>query len=199
MTNETPVRWFPFELREESDFKDEPVLSCYLAKVFHFWQGRNAYWGTWSSTYPGHESFSFDLAGTKAKVARRRVQGSKWTIEELPVIVLAGEEDCLIVGEINTERPLAALLRSRKRLLTLEQYGHHFLPRRANSIFRILARRDLVSPARVPFWKYRSVSYGGNYALSWTKSVADQDFDYVLRLIARVNKGLHREGCRTSR
>ena len=84
MTDEQKVRWFPFELRGEWDFVDEPVRACYLGKAFNYWQGRNAYWGLRSRNYLGHESFSFNLAGAKAEVERRRVQGSQWPSRSYP-------------------------------------------------------------------------------------------------------------------
>jgi hypothetical protein len=92
MANETISSWFPFENRAPLNFVDEPVVSCYLGKVFHFSRGRNAYWGRWSSAYPGHESFAIGLAEAEERVQGRRVQGSRWSIKELPVLVITSKE-----------------------------------------------------------------------------------------------------------
>jgi len=76
-----------------------------------------------------------DFAIAKSKIEARRVQASKWTIEELPVVVIVGQNDSLIIGEINTTEPLSVFLPLRKHLLGLEQLGQHFTPPRANSVF----------------------------------------------------------------
>src|SRR5689334_7917345 len=115
MNNKRTNHWFPFEQRENYRFEDEPVLSCCLGKLFQFYQGRNV-WGehNWlfggrqpnrRDTYPGDEPWCLDLSAAKSKVERQRVQGSKWTIAELPVAVISGETQTLIIGEINSDEP----------------------------------------------------------------------------------------------
>lgn len=61
-----------------------------------------------------------------------------------------------------------------------------------------VTRTCLISPARLPFWKYRSVSHGGDYALGWNSSIVEKDFEGVLLLVRRVNNSLQREARRTS-
>jgi len=198
--------WFPFEDRDEYGFEDETAVACWLGKLFHFHQGRNV-WGpnnwpfggkapNWSNTYPGSNSFCSELADAKAKIEKLRRQGSRWGIDELPVIVISGQTYSLIVGEINTDAPLSGFLSSRRKLLTLQDVGLHFNPRSPNSVFRIVSRPNLFIPALLPFHTHQSKSHGGGYFLNWHISVGDKDLRAVLALICRITKALQREGRR---
>lgn|SRR5262249_44686183 len=147
----------------------------------------------WSNTYPGDNSFGSGLADAKAKIEKLRRQGSQWGIEELPVIVISGQTSSLIVGEINTDAPLSGFLRSRKKLLTLQDHGLNFHPPSANSVFRIISRPNPLIPAELPFCRHQSRSHGGGYFLNWHMSIADKDLRAVLALICRTTKAIQRE------
>jgi hypothetical protein len=82
--------WLPFEDRDSSWFGAALLESCYLGKVFHFYETRNAWWRTCVRTYPAEASFSLDLETSRDRIGDRRRQGSYWTIDELPAIVFAG-------------------------------------------------------------------------------------------------------------
>lgn len=188
---ESSISLYPFEQWEHEGFEDEPPMSCFLGKVVYFGEGRNAYYGYWSSTYPGNAAFSLDVAEVKRRIEGQRVQGSQWTIEELPVLVVAGRDNSLVIGEINTTEPLKHFLRLRKLSRSLEALGDHFKPLKANSVFRFLCKRSLMVPAQLPFYEYRSVSHGGNVALRWSSSVSGIKIEPTLQLVLRVNKLLH--------
>lgn len=181
--------WQPFELAT-STTEDERAVCCYFGKVFHFWQGRNAYWGSWSSLYPGHKAFWPDLEAAKKEIASRRVQGSTWTLVDVPVVVIAGKKKALVVGEINTDVPLDGFVPFRRRLSTLSEFGAYFKPHKRNSVFRILCPNGIVKPAELPFRERRSSSYGGYYKLDWTGSLSNHSIDPVLRLVSQINKCL---------
>ncbi len=194
--------WFPFEKRQEHDFEDEHVVSCYLGKLFQFCEKRNAWphppfeYGL-RTHYPGDESFCPDLVSAKEKPEDRRKQGSVWVIRELPVIVISGGTRCLVVGEINTGEPLFGFIPLRKKLLSLQDHGLHFEPRSEDAVFRIVCQRDRVPPAELPFYEHHSDSRRG-YPLGWDRSVAHYDLRAVLRVICRVNKCVQREASLTT-
>lgn len=193
MAGQLSTSLYPFELRDQDHLEDEQIISCYLGKIVHFWRGRNAYWGTRSSTYPGYESFLLKLSDAKRKIEARRERGSQWRIEELPVIVVAGRQDALVVGEINTNEPLSAFLPFRVRNIGLLGLGEYFSPRRLNSVFRFTCRTGLVVPAQLPFLEYKSLPLGGNTSLRWPESLAETKLDSILHLIQRINKCLQRK------
>jgi hypothetical protein len=97
-----------------------------------------------------------------------------------------GWRECLIVFEINTTEPLRDLMRSRKRLRTLDDCGTHFEPRRKNSIYRFIGRRTIIGPASLPFSTHTSYSYAGK--LHWRKRPSYCNFEALQRLIRRVTK-----------
>lgn len=97
MATDSPV-WHRINNMEiPTALADEPVLNCFLGKVFHYWIGRNAYWGRWSSTYPGDSSFSLDGDELQRRIEAHRVKGSTFTLTELPALVLSGRKLCLVL------------------------------------------------------------------------------------------------------
>lgn len=179
-------QYFYFQERGEYDFRDEAIVSCYLGKVFRFWRRRNAYYGL-----PSFKSslFTFDLDCTKSEIENGREKGSSWEIEEIPVIVLAGERKSLVVGQQGSD-PFVACLPLRKPRSTLEPAGEFFAHAGA---FCIICGRGAVPPARLPFCSHKSSSIGGNWRLSWRTSVeADLKLDAALRLILRFTKRIQR-------
>src|SRR5215472_16861510 len=140
-------RWVPFEDRDEHGFDDEPVVSCFLGKIFHFWQGRNAWRGRWSGTYLLYESFWPDLEATKEQIEQRRVRGSQWSIKELPMVVFSGEKQSVAEFSLDTSEPLKSWTPIRKKLLRITEFGDYFQPDKQNSVFRLITPAGAVSPA----------------------------------------------------
>jgi hypothetical protein len=197
--NKLDGSWFPFERRREHRFEDETVVSCFLGKMFQFYEGRNV-WGPQSdlfgggrvpnlrNTYPGFGSFCFGLTTAKERVESLRKKGSRWTIRELPSLVLSGEKSSLIIGEMNSDKPLSRFGRLGKGRPSLEEYGLCFDSYSEDSVFRIVCNRCLVLPAELPFCRHESKTFGGSYGLAWEMSVLNQDLRTVLRVICRVNE-----------
>jgi hypothetical protein len=186
------ARWFPFENFSRYGWNDEPVVLCHLGKIFTVSEGRSAWWGSPSLRYPGIKAFWPDLAAAKNEVERRRTQGSRWHIREIPVLVISGQENAVIIGEINADEPLWKFLPPRARLLTLEQSGRCFAPRRPDSVIRIVCESGLVQVAERPFYIYRSISHGGkNVPLWWGMQLLDDGtVDRTTRLARRISKSL---------
>jgi len=198
MSTELPTSSFAFEDRHEHGFEDEPVRSCYLSKVIYYRRSRNAWHGNWSAWVSGP---FFDIDSAKRHIEPRRAQGSHWTINELPVVIVAGDSRCLILGEFNSQSPLSSFLPLRKRLSTLEEFGTHFRhpwPWNNTSTFwsmiRIVCKNGLLSPARLPFLRYQSYSLGGFYLLRWTSFLAKADLEGTLHLVSRINVNLQHGG-----
>jgi hypothetical protein len=198
------MTWHPFEDRRRHRFRDEEVFSCYLGKVWHFREGRNV-WGSQhglfsgflcgraankQNIYPGFESFAPDLVSAKERIRERRKRGSQWTIFELPAVVISGAKRSLLLGDINSDKPLSEFSRLKSMPFSLESLGLHFEPRRADSVFRIVCRASQACPATLPFRVYHSVSHGGQYRLEWSAETAAQDIGNVLNIVHRMNNRL---------
>ena len=186
------ARWFPFEHFREFGWHDEPVVSCHLGKIFQFTEGRSAWWGSHSNRYPGIKSFWPRIEEAQAEIELRRKQGSQWHIRELPVLVISGEQNSLLVGEINADEPLWRFLKPRTKLLSLEQSGRYFAPRRPDSVIRIVCESDLMPVATRPFHVYRSISHGGrDVSFWWTMRILeDGSIDRTARTVRRLSTSL---------
>jgi hypothetical protein len=193
-TSQSP---FPFEGREENQFRDESIVSCCLRKLLQFAESRNV-WGTdrqfsygrWGAnrqaTYPGFDSFGIDLRGTKEKIERLRKPGSQWTIWELPAVVVSGAESSLLITEINTYEPLSKFLPLNDLRLRLESVGQYFAS--SDSVARVICPAALVRPATLPFDEHHSQSRGGNHRLSWSQDTPTMNIEAVLRMVCEVNR-----------
>lgn len=182
--------WIPFEYFRSYGWKDELVVSCHLGKVYQFTEGRNAWWGSPSNRYPGMKSFWPDIEHAKAEVERRRKQGSQWHIRELPVVVISGKANAVVIGEINADEPLWTLLKPGADFLTLEQSGSFFAPRRPDSVIRIFCARQLIPKATQPFHLYRSISHGGKHVPLWwgMRHYDDGSLDRTRQLARRITR-----------
>lgn len=183
-------RWISFDDQLEG-FKDQPVTACYLGKLYHFWVFRSN-WGRDSHTYPGQDSLSVSLEDVKAKIERRRVQGSQWFIDELPTLVVAGESRSLLITEINTDKPLSRFTKTRLSTRTVRQVGRHFAPHKPDSVIRMMCDQGLVSPARLPFRRFRSISGSRASPLQWKRIDSVASLDAVLDIANRVTKSVQR-------
>ena len=152
--------------------KRTSVCTVFLTKVFYFFKGRNAWHTTWVQTYSGN-TFYLTLDKAKQAIEPLRAQGSTWTIRELPALALMAEKICLIVCEINTNKPLTEFENEFENngvsAISLLRLNRRFKTSRANSVMRFVASSNEVLPAKMPFviHKSSSYSYGRDYRLGW--------------------------------
>jgi hypothetical protein len=186
------ARWFPFEHFRDNGWDDEPVESCYLGRIYHYWSGRNAWYGT-VNRYPGFASFGPGIADTKFKIERKRVQGSQWHIAERPVLVFTAQANSLIVGEINLDEPLWRFAHYQRELKTLEEFGRCFEPHRPDSVIRIVSSSGLLPVATQPFRVHHSQPHGTReLPLWWRASVVTTGVNRTRRLAGRIDERLKR-------
>ena len=185
-------RWLAFG-EHEDDFEDEPVLACFVAKLYYYWRGRNAYWGSWSSQYPGHDAFSLQIEELKQRIECRRAQGSTFTILEVPVLALCGKDDALIVGEINTNSPLRDYKLPLKPSTNIAALANAFEPNKPNSVVRFVCRSIDVSPAHFPFKNHSSRTAGPQYLLNWSISVTQVELEPILARASQTCRRLQRQ------
>ncbi len=158
-------------LREERLTIAEISQPTWIYQVIY---GRNAWHSTWVEIYD-EENFQLELVAAKESVEARRVQGSKWTIAELPALAFIGENRTLVVAEINTDRPLSDCGYSSACAPDLASIARAFAPARENSILRFLTVKNKF-PKLVPELRvFRSISPGGTSSLIWDEHKRDWD------------------------
>lgn len=172
---------------------DEPVQTSFLSKVFYYSVGRNAWWGTWSSTYPGDDAFELDQAILKRRIEARRVQGSQFTFKELPALALMGKEYDLLLFQTWGSAPFKKIPRdaiSGKSMFEIarsicvhEQWINTFISPRDQSRLPIL-----------PFRTFRSRPQGADYYLAWDEQQGRYDLGSIMALVADVTMHLNNEG-----
>jgi hypothetical protein len=172
----------------EGKYKDEVVRSVFLGKLLHFLEGRNSWWGTWSSTYFNEYSFHPDLGEVQRRIEVDRKQGSHWHIVELPALVFAGERRALVAVEINTTKPFSDVTLSSLVKPTLTGFAELLRPSKRDSIWTFFVTPARIKPAQARFLRYESVSYGRDWRLSWTTVAAKYQLDGVRLLMAAAKR-----------
>lgn len=172
---------------------DEPVLSVFLSKVFYYSVGRNAWWGSWSSTYPGDQAFELDQAILKRRIEGRRTQGSQFTIKQLPALALMGANYNLMLFQTWGSAPFTKIPRSAISGATLFQIARSIC-KHEQFINTFLAPREQSMLPILPFKTFRSRPQGANYYLAWVEQSGRYDLTSVMALVSDVTLHLNNEG-----
>jgi hypothetical protein len=191
MTDAVMPLWKRVSLRADVDFKDEPAQSCFLSKVFHYWSGRNAYWGTWSlSEAPGDAAYAPDPETLKRRIERERVQGTHFNIAEQPAIAIMGKTvDLLLTHTSATPFDVVALERvTGSTIVALAKavhaetswYGNTFITTRGHARLAIL-----------PFKSYGSIPLGPGHRLGWSTYRQSVDIAALVALVGHIAVSLH--------
>ena len=172
---------------------DEPVKTSFLSKVFYFSVGRNAWGGFWSSTYPGDDAFELDKSILKKRIEARRIQGSQFTLKELPALALMGKNYDLLLFQTWGSAPFKRIPRDAisgrsmfevaRSICVHEQWIDTFIAPRGQSCLPIL-----------PFKTYRSRPQGAGYCLAWDEQNGRYDLGSIMSLVADVTMHLNSEG-----
>ena len=138
-----------FENLSEAGIDNSAPVSCFLAKVYYFWERRNAYSSTWAySEY--FMPFGLTRRQVEQDIEPSRRQGSQWFLDELPALVVCSDGTSLIIVQkgphpLKNVRPLANMPS------TLVQVAKHFSQSKWLDIRLFVCRRDRIFPAQLPF------------------------------------------------
>ena len=153
------------DLSATVELENQEAIGCYLSKIFHFSEGRSAYWGSWSETYPGDNSFSLNPKKIKQIIEGKRKQGSQFTLSEIPAINIMGETCDIVLFQSRRGYPTEdkqiefegyTLVETVKKICELDV-----------SISTFLAPKLSARIAIMPYKTFRSVSQGPYYKLGW--------------------------------
>lgn len=98
-----------FSLDECSDISSGSLLTVEATRLFFLHDGRNAWHSTWVQKY--YEGcLHTSLFAAQMSALRKRVQGSRFYIEEVPAVLIRADAGCLAITQINSPNPLASYL-----------------------------------------------------------------------------------------
>src|SRR5208337_4336907 len=151
------------ELPHERPEKCEPI------KLYYLTQGRNAWHNTWRKSYLDKSSFHLELWEAQEAAEPLRVQGSTWTIMELPACSFISRRHSLLITEINTNRPLATFCEDIESVggASLLSLAQAFCPTKPNSVIRLVSEVTGFSQLSEKLRYFKSESHGGTSPLSW--------------------------------
>ncbi len=157
------------KLRGQEALVLEVATSAYLGRVYRVIDGRNAWWNTWVRRWYQDEIYA-SLNAARHAVEGMRVQGSTWTIEEVPVCVFLGSQHALVVGEIHSREPLTKHGYSPVCKPFLNDLAVVFQRPANDNILCLAAQGIEIQRFAGRAGLFSSVSEGGRFPLWWTKS-----------------------------
>ncbi len=166
---------------------DPPLQSSHLGCVYHFVAGRNAWRSTWTESYPDKEAFSLDLDEVVRKVERSRVQGSKFTLYELPALVLAAESMSLVLSDPRGGRAFAHWRDNSPPPATLFAAAAWASRHDNCQCWTCHAKPPISTP---PFRIYQSRPRVGREPLYWRESSARLSIGRIRSIVRRLDPGM---------
>lgn len=160
------------------ELRDVAYHAC-LTKVIYAVDGRNAWYNTWVKRYYP-STYSLSLEDTKRMVEKKRVQGSTWSIKEVPAIAFIGHNYALLVTQINTNDILKKYPFTDAIQPSIDKIADCFEPEDYNDdIIRLISKQpDQIQKAK-QFATYKSYSIGRDYYLRWESS-QNKDIKYSM-------------------
>ena len=148
-----------------------------VTQTYYLGYGRNAWNSTWINRYYPN-SVSFDVEELKTRAEDRRVQGSEFKIESVPLLVLDYEKTSFGLLPIN-ERGTAdykALMEAIRRYPM--PYFWHSLPRSIENWLLVFSLTGVPFERTLPFVPavLISASNGPKYFLSWLNRTTAEKF-----------------------
>jgi len=193
MTN-IGVIWsrLPSLAKPPEGIEDEPVLTSFLSKAFYFSVGRNAWWGSWSSTYPGDQAFAPEPTTIKSRIEAQRVQGSQFTLKELPALALMGEHYEFLLFQTWGNAPFREIPRSAIAGRTMFEVARSIC-KHEQWIDTFIGPSGTALRPILPFKMFRSRPQGAGYFLAWDRLDDDYELTPVMALVADVTLHLNNE------
>ena len=183
-----------FSVERHVRLREAQLAGMQAVRLFHLWDGRNAWHSTWNEH--GIDDIFLSMSDAKKSAERRRRQGSVFFIREHPALLFRGTSASLVVTDLRSYSPLRGY--SWKALRTLDEGTSLAQVRLGAALLDVARSFDYHSP----FWRYRSyhladrfvldqppidcaplrrrlkvwksMSWGGGYSLAWLPTSARQ-------------------------
>lgn len=160
-------RWKYIRSAVKARWKRNTVVSCYIGKTYFVLRQRSAYNWSWSSNYFNESAFHLTLDDAKNWIERKREQGSSWTIEEWPSLVILGQDYAVCMANANRMEQFEGCPDVYLRRKTLKMIAADLQIAAPNETYFFLTRPDLVEPISKPLCRFSSSTWRGSYDLSW--------------------------------
>lgn len=190
------IRWFNLQeanTSEETSFEDEKLLTCYLTKIYHYSEVRNAYWNSTSNLYPGDHAFHYDFSVIKNRIEHARKKGSYFQIHEVPCLVLGGKDDALVIHDYTprTIRPFAGSQRKIEIIEDIDNLNieelYQWLKGKIKHINAFITEEKKLQPFKSPLIRYLSYTNGNGYRLGYTKRTNEIDIEPMLFVLNKFH------------
>jgi len=161
---------------------------CIAGCVYHYWVGRNAYRGTWSSTYPLESAFLQSREALLAAVERQRRQGSTFWYAELPAIVLKRGGSSLVLLQPNSWEPFTNFVEQDAVDLSIGAIAAAV--RKGCEGSEIWEQAPPQSKRKYSYISFKSMPLGPNQPLSWSKGGQTYKLNDFNRMIQGINDAM---------
>jgi len=95
---------------DNKKIEKEQIVTAWVGKGFHLYEQRNE-WINWDGdtalvNRSGHYSIPFSLSDAEKTAEKFRNQGTKFIIDEVPVVHVIGRSGSLVISELFTDKPM---------------------------------------------------------------------------------------------
>jgi hypothetical protein len=181
--NRQPPRWqtFDFCRLQYPASRDPLVSSLRIGKVWHFWEGRNAWYGTRAQRYDIEVAFQPTFEHLRPAIEASRKQGSNFRAHELPTLVVAAKSRALVL--VDADRPIPFYGAADQKILSTRMYSlARDLLRNHNYAVWEVAPPPAAEVA--PFVGYRSQFAGASLPIDWVPENEPIDLSELTRLLS---------------
>ena len=123
-----------------NQIKNEAIESVHVGKIFHWWDGRNAWHSTWVQRYNNLDAFCATKETALSRIDASRVQGSVFYLQEFPVLIFMGKAACLLIGDMSDTSPLSKFKSTNfANTSSLHDAAEAFRPTKDSGIVKIIS------------------------------------------------------------
>ena len=180
----------PIRAPNKLQARGERIRRCYVSRIFHFWEGRNAYHGAPSRIYPLGYSFSHSQRTIRHRIERERKQGSHFTVVEIPCLVVQSDSASLVIADPNSAEPFKLL----QGLIVSEALLGSVLAQLLQRSSRLLLWSAKVSPQAIGSQPFKREFSQPGITLGWHRGVHRPRLRSVNLLARKIAEATKREG-----
>lgn len=174
------------------DLKSEKIQSVSLVKGFHLYSRRNE-WVNWNGDTGlirrSHNEYNFTLSDAENAAEKKRTPGTRFFIDEFPVVCVRGDSRIVLISELFTERPLIGYASKPPGLTNVKHLGdiESSLPTFRWSVFSNCDASTILTPDDGQYFARASSPGKGKNSLAWTLAFRKIDKDGVVKLVDCFN------------
>lgn len=149
------ARWKP---RQPGALENSPVVYCFVSKLYRLLIGRTIFHERKDRTILTDRRLSFSPQPLLVEAEKRRTQGRKFRLQELPALALVGKRDALVLIELSTWYSFSHFIHFEPPGFqgnTVREVAEAILAADL-SVVAMRCPSNLVKPAALPFVQWQS-------------------------------------------